>query len=164
MRIYHMGFASFQRRIQSNMQQNTLLWTLDNYSFRVYLVFPSPFFLNWRLIALQYCSGFCHTLTRINHGCTCVPHPEHPLPPCSPSHSSGLSQCTSPECLVPCTEPELAICFTYGNIHVSILSFKSSHPLPLPQSPKVCSLHLCLFCCLASCKMQKCCSIPYTEV
>ena len=26
---------------------------------------------------------------------------------------------------------------------------KSSHPCPLPQSPKVCSLSLCLFCCLA---------------
>ena len=26
---------------------------------------------------------------------------------------------------------------------------KSSHPLPLPLSPKVCSTHLCLFCCLA---------------
>ena len=26
---------------------------------------------------------------------------------------------------------------------------KSSHPLPLPHSPKVCSIHLCLFCCLA---------------
>ena len=25
---------------------------------------------------------------------------------------------------------------------------KSSHPLPLPQSPKFCSIHLCLFCCL----------------
>ena len=25
---------------------------------------------------------------------------------------------------------------------------KSSHPLPLPQSPKVHSIHLCLFCCL----------------
>ena len=25
---------------------------------------------------------------------------------------------------------------------------KSSHPCLLPQSPKVCSLHLCLFCCL----------------
>ena len=25
---------------------------------------------------------------------------------------------------------------------------KSSHPLALPQSPKVCSIHLCLFCCL----------------
>ena len=24
----------------------------------------------------------------------------------------------------------------------------SSHPLPLPQSPKDCSTHLCLFCCL----------------
>ena len=27
-------------------------------------------------------------------------------------------------------------------------SLKSSHPCLLPQSPKVCSLHLCLFCCL----------------
>ena len=26
---------------------------------------------------------------------------------------------------------------------------KSSHPLLLPQSPKDCSIHLCLFCCLA---------------
>ena len=25
---------------------------------------------------------------------------------------------------------------------------KSSYPLPLPQSPKDCSIHLCLFCCL----------------
>ena len=25
---------------------------------------------------------------------------------------------------------------------------KSSHPRPLPQSPKDCSIHLCLFCCL----------------
>ena len=26
---------------------------------------------------------------------------------------------------------------------------KTSHPRPLPQSPKDCSIHLCLFCCLA---------------
>ena len=26
---------------------------------------------------------------------------------------------------------------------------KSSHSRPLPQSPKDCSIHLCLFCCLA---------------
>ena len=31
----------------------------------------SFFFLNWRLITLQYCSVFCHTLTWISHGCTC---------------------------------------------------------------------------------------------
>ena len=33
------------------------------------------FFISWRLITLQYCSGFCHTLTRISHGFTCIPHP-----------------------------------------------------------------------------------------
>ena len=47
-----------------------------------------PFFFSlylfiWRLLTLQYCSGFCHTLTWIHHGCTCVLHPEPPshLPP-----------------------------------------------------------------------------------
>ena len=44
-------------------------------------------FISWGLITLQYCSGFCHTLTWISHGFTCVPHPEplsdlppHPIP------------------------------------------------------------------------------------
>ena len=31
---------------------------------------------------------------------------------------------------------------------IQCYSLKSSHPCCLPQSPKVCSLHLCLFCCL----------------
>ena len=47
-------------------------------------IFFFPFiFFSWRLITLQYCSGFCHTLTWISHGSTCVPHPEPPfhLPP-----------------------------------------------------------------------------------
>ena len=43
------------------------------------------------------------------------------LPPPSPSHPSGSSQCTSPECPVSCIEPGLVIYFTYGNIHVSML-------------------------------------------
>ena len=39
--------------------------------------FFSPFiFISWRLITLQYCSGFCHTLTWISHGFTCIPHPD----------------------------------------------------------------------------------------
>ena len=38
-----------------------------------------PFiFISWRLITLQYCSGFCHTLTWISHGVTCIPHPDPP--------------------------------------------------------------------------------------
>ena len=35
-------------------------------------------FISWRLVTLQYCSGFCHTLTWISHGFTCVHHPEPP--------------------------------------------------------------------------------------
>ena len=46
------------------------------------------FFINWRLITLQYCSGFCHTLTWISHGFTCAPHP-HP-PSCLPLHPIPL--------------------------------------------------------------------------
>ena len=29
----------------------------------IYLLFFSFIFISWRLITLQYCSGFCHTLT-----------------------------------------------------------------------------------------------------
>ena len=65
--------------------------------------------LFWRLITLQYCSGFCHTLTCISHGCTCVPHPEPRLPPPSPSHPSRLSQCIGFECPVWCIELGLVI-------------------------------------------------------
>ena len=32
--------------------------------------FFSFIFISWRLITLQYCSGFCHTLTWISHGVT----------------------------------------------------------------------------------------------
>ena len=72
-----------------------------------------------------------------------------PLPLPSSSHPSGLSQCTSFECPVSCIELELAFYFTYGNIHISMLF--SHHPTLnfWTQSPKVCSLYLCLFCCLA---------------
>ena len=54
-------------------------------------------YCNWRLITSQYCSGFCHTLTWISHGCTCVPHPEpsshvppHTIPQ-GTTHSSILA-------------------------------------------------------------------------
>ena len=36
------------------------------------------FLISWRLITLQYCSGFCHTLKWISHGFACVPHPDPP--------------------------------------------------------------------------------------
>ena len=38
-------------------------------------------YFNWRLITLQYCGGFCHTLTWISHRYTYVPPPIPNLPP-----------------------------------------------------------------------------------
>ena len=43
------------------------------------------------------------------------------LPPPSPSHPSGLSQCTGFECPISCIDLGLVIYFTCGNIHVSVL-------------------------------------------
>ena len=98
-------------------------------------------YFHWRLITLQYCGGCSHTLTE--NGCTCIPFSWTP-----PPQFTGFSQSTSFECPASCIELALVICFTYGNMHVSMLF---SHIIPLlllPHSPKVCSLHLCLFCCL----------------
>ena len=48
-----------------------LLWDLS-FLLLCFRFFFSPFiFISWRLITLQYCSGFCHTLTWISHGFTC---------------------------------------------------------------------------------------------
>ena len=97
--------------------------------------FFSFIFISWRLITLQYCSGFCHTLTWISHGFTCVPHLDPPPPPPSSAHPSGSSQCTSPE--------HLSHAFSLGWWSVSHLiiymsqcySLRLSHPCLLPQTP-----------------------------
>ena len=106
-------------------------------------------YFNCRLITLQYCSGFCHTITWISHGCTCVPHPEppshhapHPIPQDCPSAPalSALSHASN---------------LDWRSIsHMVIYMFQfysltSSRPHFLPQSPKVYSLYPCLFCYLA---------------
>ena len=57
------------------------------------------FLISWRLNTLQCCSGFCHTLTWISLGYTCIPHPNppshpplYPIPLGLPS-APGLSTC-----------------------------------------------------------------------
>ena len=108
--------------------------------------FPQIIFISWRLITLQYCSVFCHTLTWISHGFTCVPHPEPPshLPP----HPIPLGLASAPAwALVSYIQPGLVICFTLDNIHVSMLFSQIISPLPSPTESKVCSIHLCLFFC-----------------
>ena len=72
-----------------------------------------------------------------------------PLPPASPYHPSGSSQCTSPKLPVSCIEPGLVIHFLYDIIHVLVPFSQIIPPTTPDQSPKDCSIHLCLFCCLA---------------
>ena len=92
---------------------------------------------------------FCHTFTWIRHGCTWVPNPEPPSH--FPPHIISLDHPRA---------PAPSIVYPVSNIDWRFVSYmilymfqchslKLSRPLPLPQSPKVRSVHLCLFCCLA---------------
>ena len=59
-----------------------------------------------------------------------------PLPPLSPYHLSGSSQCTSPKHPVSCIEPRLAICFLHDSIHVSMPFSQIIPPSPSPSESK----------------------------
>ena len=91
------------------------------------------FYYNWRLVTLQCCDGFCHTLTWISHRWRGGPPVPNPLAPPSPSHPSGLPQCTGFEYPVSCIELGLVIYFTYGNIHVSMTFSQIIQPSPSPR-------------------------------
>ena len=60
-----------------------------------------------------------------------------PLPPSSPYHPSGSSQCTSPKLPVSCIEPGLEIRFLYDIIHVLMPFSQIIPPLPLPESKRL---------------------------
>ena len=104
---------------------------------------------NWRLITLQYCTGFAIHQHESATGIHVFPilNP-NPTSLTIPSHPSGSSQCTSPEHPVSCIEPGLAICFICDNLHVSM---PFSHIIPPSLSPRVQKtvLYTCFFWCLA---------------
>ena len=112
-------------------------------------IFFSPFiFISLRLITLQYCSGFCHTLTWISHGFTCVPHPDPP-PTSFPTPSLWVFPVHQAWALVSCIQPGLVDGFTLDNIHVSMLFFQNIPPWPSPTKSKslfCTSVSLFLFC------------------
>ena len=92
-------------------------------------------YFNWRLISLQYCGGFFIHWRESAMGVRVSPS-WTPPPTYLPIPSLGSSQCTGPEHPVSCIKPGLAICFTYGNIHVSVLFSQIIPPLPSPTESK----------------------------
>ena len=58
------------------------------------------------------------------------------LPPPSPYHPSGSSQCTSPKHPVSCIKPGLAACFIYDIIHISMPFSQIFPPSPSPTESK----------------------------
>ena len=104
---------------------------------------------NWRLITLQYCIAFAIH----QHECAMGVHmfPILNAPPTFPPTPSLWG--------IPVHQPQASYILP-SNLDWRLVSYmilhmfqchspKSSHPLPFPQSPKDCSIHLCLFCCLA---------------
>ena len=59
-----------------------------------------------------------------------------PLPPPTPYHLSGSSQCTSPKYPVSCIEHRLAIRFLHDSIHVSMPFSQIIPPSPSPTESK----------------------------
>ena len=115
------------------------------------LFFFSSYFCLFNLFVYFYFTilyWFCHTLTWILHGWTCVSHPE--LPSHLPPYPIPLSH---PSTLAPSTlYHALNLDWRFVS-HMIIYMFQCHSPIsscscPLPQSPKDCSIHLCLFCCL----------------
>ena len=104
---------------------------------------------NWRLITLQYCIGFAIHQHESTTGI-------HMFPILNPTslHLPRTIPLGRP------SAPAPSIQYHASNLDWQFVSYmilymfqchspKSSHPLPLPQSPKDCFIHLCLFCCLA---------------
>ena len=115
------------------------------FALQILLLFLKNFILFFNFTILYW---FCHIPTWIRHRYTRVPHPKpsshlspHPIPLCPPSvpalstlnHASNLDW------------QFISHMIFYMFHYHSPISFC---PHPLPQGPKDCSIHLCLFCCL----------------
>ena len=102
------------------------------------------FLLLLLFFTLQYCIGFA---IHQHESATSV----HVFPILNPPPSSlplGHPSAPAPTILYPASNLDWRF-ISYMILYMfQCHSPKSSHPLPLPQSPKDCSIHLCLFCCV----------------
>ena len=146
--LYHRHFLRYKSFYFAKHDHNDYDFKKNQIKFTRFILFFSFIFISWRLITVQYCSGFCHTLTWISHGFTCVPHPNPPshLPPIP---SLWVIPVHHPGALVSCIHRGLAICFTLDSILVSMLFSQNIPPSPSPTESKSLfwtSVYLFLFC------------------
>ena len=124
--------------------RHTLTWICLKKIFYDFLFY----FLNFILFNFTILYWFCHISKWIYHRYTCVPHPE----PSSllPLHTIPLGRPSAPAPNIQDCAPNLDWhLISYMILYIfQCHSPKSSHPVPLPQSPKDSSIHQCLFCCL----------------
>ena len=122
----------------TSSSENLVIWNLSGFS---------AFFFFWRLITLQYCIGFAIHQHEFATGIPVFPilnPPPSSLPlPSLWVISVHQSQTSSIMHWTDWWFVSYMILYMF-QCH----SPKSSHLLLLPQSPKDCSIHLCLFCCL----------------
>ena len=92
------------------------------------IFFFSFIFISWRLITLQYCSGFCHTLTWISHGVTCIPQPDPPSHHPLDSIPLALSHNPLTNCLNWKTASLVSVCMRDGHLSQTSQLMSSGRP------------------------------------
>ena len=124
-------FGKFSPIISSNIASHSGLFLicckllLRLFSYALYLffffLFPFLFFFFFNFTILYW---FCHTLTRIHHGCTCVPKHEPPshLPP--HNVSLGHPRAPAPSILYPASDINCSV-FLDAIFHFPCLCFVS---------------------------------------
>ena len=126
--FWHFFFSPFNDQLISGFLMR------NPQSFKVFFKKYTFIYFNWRLL-YNILLVLPYIIMNPPEVYTCSPS-WTPLPPPSPYHPSGSSQCTSPKHPVSCIELGLVICFIYDIIHVSMPFSQIIPPSPSPTESK----------------------------